>query len=1031
MDTDTNINRLLSREDFDFETIARAAAHFGLHARSVVRLDGYEDASFMLETEDGDKAVLKLTANPKAKALIEAETALLHHLARAAPDLPVPRIRRSASGLPHAPFGPDEKNVMVRVHSFLPGRPFMLFRPRSAELRGNLGEKLGRLDDALTGFDHPGYRRSHEWDVVNALRLREFVTAVPDSGVRTATETILDRFASEVAPRLDQFRRSIVHADANDHNVLVSTTESGQPYVSGIVDFGDAVRTITAAEVAIACTYAMLGEADPLAAAADVVSGYHRTFPLQPAEMELLYPLIQARLAMSAVHSARWRAEHGESVYHTVSEPQVWDLLRLIEDINPDFAHHVFRSACGLSASPKGTRVLEHLSRSKDDIGPLFPSPLRQDSAVVFDLSVSSAEAAGPYDGLDADAWSRTLFDRIAAAGAHIGIGRYDEPRVCYSAAQFSTVSGEQRTIHLGMDLFAPPGTPVLAPIDGIVHSFRDNDLRLDYGPTVILEHHFESEGTSFFALYGHLSRESLAGLRRGVRIERGGEIGRIGASGENGGWSPHVHFQLIMEMYDYAGNFPGVAPPSRRRLWTSLCPDPNQILQISGSCFPAPRMTAAEIRATRSRHLTPNLSLSYREPLHVVRGFAQHLYDDHGRAYLDCVNNVAHVGHCHPRVVAAAARQMSVLNTNTRYLHENIVRFAERLSETLPDPLCVCFFVNSGSEANDLALRLARAHTGRHDVVVLGSAYHGHLTSLIEISPYKAEGRGGSGLPAFVHRIHAPDTFRGPYRTESNAPSGYAGEIEDVLSGLIAAGKGPAAFVAESALSCAGQIMLPRGYLSKVYTRVRSAGGVCIADEVQVGFGRIGSHFWAFESQDVVPDIVTMGKPIGNGHPLGAVVTTPAIAASFDGGMEYFNTFGGNPVSCAVGLAVLDVIEDEGLQPHALAVGSRLISALRGLTDRHPVIGDVRGAGLFVGIELVRGGTLIPAAAEADYVVNRMKEHGILLSTDGPDRNVIKFKPPMVFSESDADRLVSTLDTVLAEDYLNDAITRSRERKL
>jgi 4-aminobutyrate aminotransferase-like enzyme len=385
-----------------------------------------------------------------------------------------------------------------------------------------------------------------------------------------------------------------------------------------------------------------------------------------------------------------------------------------------------------------------------------------------------------------------------------------------------------------------------------------------------------------------------------------------------------------------------------------------------------------------------------------------QYLYDHAGRRYLDAYNNVPHVGHSHPRVVQAAIEQMLLVNTNTRYLHDSLPAFAERLIATLPDPLRVCYFVNSGSEANELALRLARAHTRRRDVIVLDAAYHGNTTTLVDISPYKFNGPGGEGAPPWVHVVPIPDTYRGKFkRNDSRAGEKYAEFARQV--------RNPSAFIAESAPSVGGQIILPDGYLANVYAIVRAAGGLCIADEVQTAYGRIGTHFYAFESQGVVPDIVVLGKPIGNGHPLGAVVTTPEIAASFDNGMEFFSTFGGSTVSCAVGLAVLDVVQEERLQEHAREVGGGLLEALRALAGRHPLVGDVRGSGLFLGVELVKDReTLEPAAAEASDIVNRMRERGILLGTDGPFANVLKIRPPMPFTREDGEHLVATLDEVL-----------------
>ena len=427
--------------------------------------------------------------------------------------------------------------------------------------------------------------------------------------------------------------------------------------------------------------------------------------------------------------------------------------------------------------------------------------------------------------------------------------------------------------------------------------------------------------------------------------------------------------------------------------------------------------MKPEEILELRRRHLGGSLSVSYRKPLKIVRGEGQFLFDHDGRPYLDCVNNVCHVGHCHPRVVEAAQRQIATLNTNTRYLHDDIIDYARRLAGTMPDPLEVCFFVCSGSEANELALRMARTATNRSDVVVLDNAYHGNTGGMVDISPYKFDHAGGAGKPDHVHVAPAPDIYRGPHRTDDpEAASKYAAAVAGEIRRAVLGGRSVAAFFAESIPGCAGQIVLPDGYLEAAYEHAREAGVVCVADEVQVGFGRVGTHWWAYETQGVVPDIVTLGKPIGNGHPMGAVVTTREIADAFDNGMEYFNTFGGNPVSCAVGLAVLDVIEEEGLREHALAVGTRFRESLAGLADSHALVGDVRGLGLFIGVELVRDReSLEPATAEATEVINEMSERGILLSTDGPFDNVIKIKPPLVFSHEDASRVVQELDAVLS----------------
>jgi 4-aminobutyrate aminotransferase-like enzyme/Ser/Thr protein kinase RdoA (MazF antagonist) len=458
---------------------------------------------------------------------------------------------------------------------------------------------------------------------------------------------------------------------------------------------------------------------------------------------------------------------------------------------------------------------------------------------------------------------------------------------------------------------------------------------------------------------------------------------------------------------------------PIRRALprLAAIHPDAAEELFRAACRRPTPREPPQKGAVDRRQELIGrNVSLGYRRPLKLARGWMQYLFDDEGRRYLDAYNNVPHVGHSHPRVAGAATEQLRALNTNTRYLHDSLWQFAERLTATLPEPLRVCYFVNSGSEANELALRLARAHSGARDVIVQDAAYHGNTTTLIDISPYKFNGPGGRGKPPWAHVVPLPDDYRGPFkRGDAHAGARYADAAGELLDDLRGAGVRPAAFIAETCPSVGGQIVPPPGYLDAVYRVVRSAGGVCIADEVQTAYGRMGTHFYAFEAQDVVPDILVLGKPIGNGYPLGAVVTTREIAASFDNGMEFFSTFGGSTVACAVGLAVLDVVHDEVLQAHACRVGERLLAGLRSLASTHPLIGDVRGSGFFLGVELVKDReTQEPDAGAASAIVNRMREDGVLIGTDGPLHNVLKIRPPMPFDDVDVGPLVASLDAAL-----------------
>ena len=419
----------------------------------------------------------------------------------------------------------------------------------------------------------------------------------------------------------------------------------------------------------------------------------------------------------------------------------------------------------------------------------------------------------------------------------------------------------------------------------------------------------------------------------------------------------------------------------------------------------------AARLIARRDRLMGSAYRLFYENPIHLVKGEGVWLYDADGRKYLDLYNNVPHVGHCHPHVVEALTRQIRTLNTHTRYLHENVLDYAERLTEKFPDELDVAMFSCTGSEANELALRIARAYTGGTGIIVTDLAYHGNTQATYQIS---TEDIPPEELPDFVISVPAPDTYRGAYRGD-DADERYAAPIETAIDELRGRGVKPAAFVVDTIISSSGVVSPPPGYLKKAAEIIRAAGGLFVADEVQPGFGRTGKNFWGFEADEFAPDIATMGKPMGNGQPLAATVTRTEIVARFSQKSDYFNTFGGNPVSCAAGLAVLDVIDSENLQQNALEVGQYLIDGLNDLATRHESIGDIRGSGLFLAVDLVNDReTREPATETTSRVVNGLRDRGVLTGSIGPGDNILKLRPPMVFSTENADYFLGIVDEVL-----------------
>jgi 4-aminobutyrate aminotransferase-like enzyme/Ser/Thr protein kinase RdoA (MazF antagonist) len=888
-------------------------ALFGIEGQ-LTPLAGERDRNFRLVTPGGERYVLKLHHDGDG---LDLQDAALGHLGGR---VPAPRLAG--------------RDGLARLLTWVQGRPWPEVEPTPERMRA-LGRTVATVDAALAGFEHPEMKRPHRWNVATAPEAAQI--------------------------ELEHLPHQVIHNDANEHNVLVDGD------AIGLIDFGDIVWAPRVCGLAVACAYAGLGHADPLRAVLPLVRGYDEAAPLHPAELAVLFPLIRARLEMSARLAAEQHAREPHNDYLLISQQTVGPALRALRETDAGLAHFRLRDAVGFEAVPHARAVRQYFESGRARTVTVLDEDVATAPAITFDITGEAIEA----DPLQ----------RVADAGVPFGIGRYGEPRHIYTAEQFR--QGEPRTIHLGCDLFQPAGARIHAPLPGTVVHSTYNPLPLDYGGVAIVEHATD-DGVPFFTLYGHMDPESLA--PPGTRLEPGDVVGELGAPDVNGGWPPHVHFQLLTHLAGMGTDVYGVAPASEADLWKSISPDPNLILRRpEGITARTPRARAA-IAARRRTNLSRALSLAYDEPLEIVRGAGAHLYDAQGRPFLDLVNNVAHVGHCHPRVVEAGQRQMALLNTNTRYLHPAIAEYTRRLVELMPDPLRVCFLVNSGSEANDLALRLAHAHTGREDVLVLEHGYHGHLSSTVALSPYKF----GRDRPPHTHVCALP----------VGGVDGIA-SVAERLEGVA-----PAAFFAEPLQGCGGQVVYPDGYLAEAFALVREAGGVCVADEVQVGLGRVGSHLWGFETQGAAPDVVTLGKPLGNGHPLAAVITTPEIARSFETGMEYFNTFGGNPVSCEVGLAVLDVLRDEGLQARAARRGEQLLAGLRAVG--HPAIADVRGLGLFLGVEL-------DTRERAHAVKEALKARGVLISTDGPEDSVLKIKPPLVLTSGDCEHFLDAFRSALS----------------
>ncbi|MFK5972488.1 MAG: aminotransferase class III-fold pyridoxal phosphate-dependent enzyme [Flavobacteriaceae bacterium] len=977
-------------------------------------LPGEVDFNFRIKTAS-DSYILKISRPDEEVSYIEFQQELLNYVVNSEDEIGAPKTFSDRDGKFISEIIDAAGNVRkVRLLSWIDGRLWSSVNPIKDNLLFSLGEEAGKLTNALQGFDHPKAHREFVWDVAQAEWTYEYAHLFSEKHQKIASY-FQNQFKS-FQKEYKQLRKGVVHNDANDNNIIV-TNDLINPQVKAIIDYGDAVSTPIINDLAVATAYAIMHKPDALAAALPIVKGYHAQFALAEEELKFLYNLIAMRLIISVTKSAINKQKEPDNAYLLISEKPAWNVLEKWIDVDENLAHYSFREACGYTPHPNENMFTTWAAQQIFKLHSFFPT-LNFNEVFSLDLGVSSTwlGQASEYNDIDYSTYKINSLQKERPNS--LLVGAYNEARPFYNTAAYQKEgnSGPQyRTIHLGSDFFVPVETPIHSFYGGKVISLHNIASNKDYGNVLILEHQTDN-GISFYTLYGHLSNRSLAILNVGDTVKKGDLIAYIGNVEENGNWVPHLHFQVILALLGIENDFPGVAYPNQKEVFKSICPNPNVLFKAKET-NQNHESTIQEILSYRNAHLGKSLSVSYDEPLKIVRGEGVYLIDNTGRKYLDTVNNVAHVGHEHPRVVKAGQQQMGILNTNTRYLNENINEFAKELLSTFPENLSVVYFVNSGSEAMELAMRMIKVNTGQKDMIAVEIGYHGNANACIDISSYKFDGKGGSGSSEYTHIVPLPDTYRGLYVGE-NTGADYAKHIQEQIDTIQTKGRNVAGFICEPIVSCGGQVELPKEYLKIAYQAVRDAGGLCLSDEVQVGCGRVGSHFWGFELHDVIPDIVTIGKPIGNGHPLAAVVCTQEVASGFANGMEYFNTFGGNPVSSAIGREVLRVIKDENLQENALTTGNYLKDGLRKLQQDFPIIGDIRGQGLFLGIELVDENKK-PLTKKAAYLTNRMKDFAILMSTDGKDNNVLKVKPPIVFSQENADELLSRLQTIFKEDYM------------
>ncbi|QVI29573.1 aminotransferase [Mycolicibacterium neoaurum] len=755
-----------------------------------------------------------------------------------------------------------------------------------------------------------------------------------------------------IAVVADELPQQAVHLDLTDANVIVGP--SGIP--DGVIDFGDLSRTWAVSEIAITLS-SVLGH--PGADATSIMPGvkaFHAIRPLQPAEARALWPLLVLRTAVLIVSGAQQGVLDPDNSYLTEQSDDEWRMFDTATSVPADVMTALILSELGL-AEPQARPEIDN--RLIADLDP--------DTVVTLDLSDTLDDA----DELAAEA---------VRAGSTLVLTRFGKPRL--GLAPLLSADSPQ-VVETGISLWSATTTRVLAPWDGEVIDRTDDRITL--------------RGMDFELTLAGVDSSAAPG-----RVRAGEHLGVLEADR----WT-----QLAVRPAG-APVAPMFSTAELAAGWLALSCDPRTVLGLD-LLHEAPERDLLDRRDDSFASVQERY---YRNPPRIERGHRHYLMSTAGRIYLDMVNNVAVLGHAHPRVADAASRQLRRLNTNSRFNYEAVVEFSERIAATLPEQLDTVFLVNSGSEASDLAIRLAMAVTGRRDVVAVREAYHGWTYATDAVSTSTADNPNAlSTRPDWVHTVESPNSFRGKYRGAQAYR--YAEEAVAQIEQMAAAGRPPAGFICEPVYGNAGGMALPDGYLEQVYGAVRAAGGVAIADEVQVGYGRLGQWFWGFPQQQVVPDIVSVAKATGNGYPLGAVITTRAIAEGFRSQGYFFSSTGGSPLSCAIGLAVLDTLRDEGLQENALRTGGYLKSRLEALADKHPIIGTVHGMGLYLGVEMVRDPvTLEPATAETMAICERMLELGVVIQPTGDHQNILKTKPPLCIDTAGADFYVDMLDRALTE---------------
>lgn len=962
------------------------ATRFGVRG-GVRELGSQQDRNYRVRGETGEY-VLKV-ANPAAQtAELRAQCDAVEHLTRALPSLRLPRAVPGIDGDVVQAFRVGGAELACRLLDFVPGEPIMDSRYLAPAVVARLGEIAGQITASLADFTAPDPARFRAWDLRNAVAVIEALA--PQWPDRTRAEQVLSAARTAYAlvePHAKDLPVQFVHGDITDNNVVCETGEDGRRMPVGVIDFGDLGTGWTVAELAVTCTSVLHHHGTGPASVLPAVRAFDAVRPLSDGESAVLWPLIVLRAAVMVVSGQYDVLQDPGNGYASAALDREWTMFESAVSVPAEVMTAQLREALGRPL-PRVAVVPAH--RMLPDLPHEIPA---------LDLSTQS-------DDLHTGRWLEADAEAALASGRSAVRTRHGEFRL--TRTTIDTMDAPA-TCALGVDLHLAHPLEVHAPWAGTLTRHADGTLDLRGEGPVLWLYGVAEPAASEPAASDPAASEPAASVPVASGPIAAGQ--RLGTVAERDG-----RYTLGLQLSTLADRRPPrFATPDLAAGRLAVSPDPTPL--IAGRHLEEPPADQ-DLLDRRDRAFATVQEHYYDEPPRIERGWRHHLVDTQGRGYLDMLNNVTILGHGHPALTDAVHRQWRRLNTNSRFHYGSVVELSERITALLPSGLDTVFLVNSGSEAVDLALRLAWAATGRQDTVAVEEAYHGWTYASDAVSTSIADNPNAlSSRPSWLHTVAAPNSYRGRHRGAEARR--YGPEAATRITELAEQGRPPAAFICEPFYGNAGGLPLPDGYLRQVYDATRAVGGLCVADEVQVGYGRLGTHFWGFEQQDVVPDIVTVAKAMGNGHPLGAVITRREIADAYRTQGYFFSSAGGSPVSSVVGLTVLDALRDERLQHNALETGGYLKRRLEELATRHPLIGAVHGSGLYLGVEFVRDReTLEPATEETAAICDRLRELGVIVQPTSDRQCVLKIKPPLCLTRRSADVFTAALDDVLTHGW-------------